>query len=108
MCPAFGNIVCCAIGFALGLGYKRIILLGCDFNSFATQKVEHCYSESKDKPKLRPLSMELFCYSFEAEMHNRLSVYADNHKIEILNGTPNSLIDSYPFLSHDEQKRISK
>ena len=106
--PVFGNIVCCAIAFAMSMGYKRIILLGCDFNSFATQKVQHCYAEAKDAPKLRSLAMELFCYSFEAEMHNRLAEYANNHGISIENGTPTSLIDSYPFLSDTEQSEISK
>ena len=32
--PAFGNVVCAAIAFAIGAGYKKIVLLGCDFNSF--------------------------------------------------------------------------
>lgn len=106
--PAFGNIVCCAIGFAMGLGYKKITLLGCDFNSFATQKVQHCYSEDKNAPKLRSLASELFNYSFEAEMHNRLAKYATEQGIQVLNGTPNSLIDSYPFLTDIEQSEISK
>lgn len=106
--PAFGNVVCCAIGLALGLGYKRIVLLGCDFNSFATQKVQHCYEEAKDAPKLRTLASELFNYSFEAEMHNQLSDYAKKHDVVIVNGTPPSLIDAYPFLSEKEQCEISK
>lgn len=106
--PAFGNSVCCAIGLAIGVGYKKIILLGCDFNSFATQKVEHCYSESKDVPKLRPLSVELFDYSFVAEMHNRLASFASLNGVYIFNGTPNSLIDSYPFLPKGEQSEIGK
>lgn len=95
--PASINVVTGAILWAIYLGYKRIVLLGCDFNSFASLRPVHCYDES-DKREIT-LSYELFCYSFAAKNHMDLAVYAMNNHIQIYNGTPNSLIDAYERIS---------
>ena len=42
--PSFDNVVGVAIGAAMGIGYKKIVLLGCDFNSFASPVSSNCYS----------------------------------------------------------------
>lgn len=93
--PIVNNVVLFSILLALFLEYKEIILLGCDFNSFASLKPSHCY---KDKEKERKWSMafELFIYSFAADLHMRLNEYAVLHNIKIINATKGSLIDAYP------------
>lgn len=95
--PAFGNCICAAIAFAIGVGYKKIILLGCDFNSFAFPHEVHCYDGGKENKAARRISLdfELFCYSFDATVHLRLAEYAKQKGVEILNATRGSLIDAY-------------
>lgn len=95
--PAFGNVICAAIGFAIGVGYKKIILLGCDFNSFAFPHEVHCYDGGIQNQGARRISMdmELFCYSFDATVHMNLSKMARNNGIQIINATRGSLIDAY-------------
>lgn len=93
--PIMGNVICYAIYLAMYMKYKKIILLGCDFNSFTYKKETHCYEE--DQNKSISLSYELFCYSFCADTHKKLYRYAKSHNIEIINATKGSLIDAYPF-----------
>lgn len=95
--PAFGNCVCSAIGFAIGVGYKKIVLLGCDFNSFASQHQVHCYDGGANgkTPRLYALDRELYAYAFDATVHLRLGDYAKEQGIEIINATRGSLIDAY-------------
>lgn len=95
--PAFGNCICAAIGFAIGVGYKKIVLLGCDFNSFAFPHEIHCYDGGVKGISKRRISLdyELFCYSFDATVHMKLAEFAQINKIEILNATRGSLIDAY-------------
>ena len=98
--PAFGNVACTAIACAMALGYKKIILLGCDFNSFASRSNVHCYSENKQE-RLHKMSYELFCYSFNADMHDELQAYALKHDIKIINSSKGSLIDAYPYVINE-------
>lgn len=102
--PAFGNCICAAIAFAIGVGYKKIILLGCDFNSFAFPHEVHCYDGGKDNKGARRISLdyELFCYSFDATVHVQLSKYAKEKGIQIVNATRGSLIDAYDRVEIDE------
>lgn len=98
--PAFGNCICAAIAFAIGVGYKKIILLGCDFNSFAFPHEVHCYDGGKENKGARRVSLdfELFCYSFDATVHLKLAEYAHKMGVEIINSTKGSLIDAYPVV----------
>lgn len=98
--PAFGNVICAAIGFAIGAGYKKIVLLGCDFNSFAFPHEVHCYDGGKESKNARRISLdfELFCYSFDATVHLKLAEYARKKGVEIINSTKGSLIDAYPII----------
>lgn len=95
--PAFGNVACTGIACALALGYKKIVLLGCDFNSFASTTRNHCYTEKSTK-RLYKMSYELYCYSLVAEMHDQLAMYAEEHDVEIVNASKGSLIDAYPTI----------
>ena len=102
--PAFGNCICAAIAFAIGVGYKKIILLGCDFNSFAFPHEVHCYDGGKDNKGARRISLdfELFCYSFDATVHVQLAKYAKTKGVQIVNATRGSLIDAYDRVEIDE------
>lgn len=99
--PSFGNVASTAIAIAIALGYKKIVLLGCDFNSFASTTQSHCYTDKTTERPLR-LSFELFCYSFMANTHDELQQYALAHGIEIVNSTKGSLIDAYPLQIDEE------
>ncbi len=94
--PSFDNVVGVAIGMVMGMGYKKIVLLGCDFNSFASPVSNHCYEE-KDNDRRIKLWYELYRYSLVAHGHEQISTYAKKKGIEIVNSTRGSLIDSYPF-----------
>ena len=94
--PSFSNVVGAAIGTAMGMGYKKIVLLGCDFNSFASPVSNHCYAEADNSRQIK-LWYELYRYAIVAYGHEMLSKYARLHNIEIINSTKGSLIDSYPF-----------
>lgn len=94
--PSFGNVASTAIAVAMALGYKKIVLLGCDFNSFASTTRNHCYAD-KSTDRAYRMSFELFAYSFYAYLHDELQQYALEHGIEIINSTKGSLIDAYPL-----------
>lgn len=106
--PALGNVICVAIGFAIGAGYKKIVLLGCDFNSFAFPHEVHCYDGGKENkaPRRVALDFELFTYSFDATVHLMLAEYAKLHGIDIQNATRGSLIDAYERIDYPELYRI--
>lgn len=92
--PALGNVMVVAIVLALYVGYREIILLGADFNSFASTSRKHCYSED-DNMSILSLSSELFTYSFVADNHYELRKYAEKHGVRIINATKGSLLDAY-------------
>lgn len=92
--PVGFNVMADAIMLAFYLGYKEVILLGADFNSFASQKSVHVYEEEDDERKIE-LWKELFCYSIVSYVHKELQKYAKKHKLKIVNATKGSLIDSY-------------
>lgn len=94
--PAFQNVLGAAILSLMLMGYKRINLLGCDFNSFASTTQAHCYQD-KSKARLYPMYEELFAYSFAAKDHFDLSLLADKLNCKIINRTKGSLIDAYPL-----------
>ena len=93
--PSFGNVASTAIAVAISLGYKKIVLLGCDFNSFASTTRNHCYAD-KSTDRAYRMSFELFAYSFYAYLHDELQKYAVANGVEIINSTKGSLIDAYP------------
>lgn len=98
--PAFRNVIGASIGFAMGLGYKKIVLLGCDFNSFAFRTSEHAYADGG--ARTITMSLELFSYAEVALHHMELQQYAQEHGIEIINSTKGSLIDAYTYNIDEE------
>ncbi len=94
--PAFQNVVEGAILIGIYMGYKEIVLLGCDFNSFSTRKELHFYSDAgKEKPF--SIATELTAYAVVARCHEILQKMAVRKGIKIINSTKGSLIDAYPF-----------
>lgn len=89
------NVVGNAIALALYLGYEEIILLGCDFNLFATVNIEHCYTDDDGGRRIN-LSNMLFRYSFVTYVHYQLAIYAKKVNTRIINATNGSLLDAYP------------
>lgn len=93
------NVVLQCIQIAIYMGYKKIYLLGCDFNQYATLKVEH-FSDVEPNGEIKSIredSMGIDArWSSMAHFHHyALRKYADEHGIEIINLTPGSLIDAY-------------
>jgi hypothetical protein len=89
------NVVLGCIQTAIYMGFKEIYLLGCDFNSFASLKVEHCYDKDNAPDRQMSIGFELKFYSMVSYHHYALSKYAKENKIRIINLTPNSLLDAY-------------
>ena len=94
--PAFQNVTGAAILSSMLMGYKEVVLLGCDFNAFASPVQNHCYKD-KSEQRLWKMSWELYTSSFMAKNHDDLQKYADRNGINVFNSTRGSLIDAYPF-----------
>lgn len=90
--PTMLNVVCYAIYCALYMEYREIILLGCDFNFFATPKMVHSYGV---EDRVAPLRRDLFGASFAIYEHELLQKNAEMQNIKIINATDGSLIDTY-------------
>ena len=78
------------------MGYKKINLLGCDFNSFASAKNVHCYKDESSE-RIHRMSWELYAYSIVAHQYDSLQEYANRNSFSILNSTKGSLIDAFPM-----------
>lgn len=94
--PAFQNVVGSAIMTLSLMGYKKINLLGCDFNSFASAKNVHCYKDESSE-RIHRMSWELYAYSIVAHQYDSLQEYANRNSFSILNSTKGSLIDAFPM-----------
>lgn len=104
--PMSNNVACTAIMLALYMEYREIYLLGCDFNSFASQTAIHAYEETNNG-RLWSMSDELFQYSFAADMHVQLQRYAKRKGVVIYNATRGSLIDAYQRIEIDIYKKVN-
>ena len=98
--PMSNNVICTAVMLALYMGYKEIYLLGCDFNSFASQTALHVYKDD-NKDRIWKMSDELFQYSFAADTHVQLERYGSIRGIKVMNATRGSLIDAYARVELD-------
>lgn len=92
--PIANNVLNTAILLAIYSGYEEIVLLGADFNSFASSKKNHCYIDEIENRELS-LGFELYCYSLVAADHAAIALYAKQQGIKIYNATQDSLIDAY-------------
>lgn len=90
------NVVSTTILTAIYMGFKEIYLLGCDYNSFATIDVEHCYQDYDEKKyNNENLAFYLKFYAITTKIHYLIEKCASKQNIKIINVTPNSLLDAY-------------
>ena len=95
------NVVLAAIQCAIYMGYKKIYLIGCDFNQYASMKPTHFYAKEA-KERTVPMGVDLRWSSMAHFHHYALSNYARENDIEILNATEGSLIDAYERVKFDD------
>lgn len=88
------NVVNYSIQVAMYMGFKRIYLVGCDFNSFASRKPQYFYSSTAQS---KPISLgdELYFYSQVCYHHYALEKLSKKIGVEIVNVTQGSLLDAY-------------
>ena len=89
------NVILGCLQSAIYMGFNEIFLLGCDYNSFASLKVEHCYDNGKSPERVMSIGFELKYYSMVSFHHYAIEKYAREHGVKIVNLTPNSLLDAY-------------
>lgn len=90
------NVLLGCIQTAIYMGFSKIYLLGSDFNSFATPKVQHYYDNGKLQERNMTIGFELKFYSMVAYHHYALQKYAVSKGIKVINLTEESLLDAYP------------
>ena len=97
---AFSNVVQFAIELAMYMGFKEIVLLGCDFNQFTSRTDRHVYDD-RVAAKKRTLSMtyELLTHTIMLIQYEYLKEYADQRGISIINATEGSLLDVFEMRS---------
>jgi hypothetical protein len=95
------NVIISCIQCAIYMGYKKIYLVGCDFNSYATMKPAHFY-QSNQNGRVISMGEELKYYSLAHFHLYALQKYAEKHDIKILNATEGSLIDAFEEIKFDQ------
>jgi len=116
--PAVKNVSIVAIYVSINSGYKNILLYGVD-HTFMTMlvvdennrlffKSNHFYPEQKQLiPKIKSgiwlkVSEELSDLAGAFKSHEMLADFANSRKINVINCTQNSMIDSYKRIPQDE------
>lgn len=92
------NVVSTCILIAIYMGIKEIYLVGCDYNSFASQKEVHFYDESEELGSNIEgrLAYLLKFYHLTTEFHYLIARLAKKRGVNIVNLCPHSLLDAYP------------
>lgn len=97
------NVILGCIQTAMYMGFKEIYLLGSDYNSFASLKVEHVYDDEDTHVKRQmTLGYEMKYYTMCTYHHYALEKHAKKNNISIYNITEGSLLDAYERLDCDE------
>lgn len=107
MSNCYLNVLGYTVALAIYLGYSEVILLGFDFNQFAHYRREvHFYPETEEVLGAKARSSSLFGglwgYALATMQLEYLRDYALAHEVSILNGSPESLLDVFPFVELDE------
>jgi hypothetical protein len=90
------NVVIMAIQTAIYMGFKKIYLIGCENNFFGNYK--HFYDD-QSLSHYKPSSWDGLEYVDLAFKHyDALNAYCINNRIEIINLTPKSYINSFKFM----------
>lgn len=92
------NVVGFSILSALYMGFKEIFLLGCDYNLFCSAAQNHCYDDSIENRELEKgdLGFLLKYYALTTEFHYLIRRSAVKYGVNVVNLTPESLLDAYP------------
>lgn len=90
------NVVLQCIQVAIFMNYKKIYLLGCEFDQYTKLKATYFYGEGR---KYCNMGNDARWSALVHFHHYALYKYATRRGIEIINLTPNSLIDAYPRAS---------
>ena len=88
------NVVTVCIQMAIYMGFSEIYLIGADFNPFASEKPNHCYTDDSNERDIS-LADELKFFSHAANFHYYIAEYAKKRNIMILNASAFSLLDAY-------------
>ena len=90
------NVVSYSILAASYMGFKKIFLLGCDYNSFCTHGRGHAYNDNSELSQSRyNLAFYLRFYWITTEFHYLIEKLARSKGVEVINLTPSSLLDAY-------------
>ena len=91
------NVIPVAIECAMYMGYKKIYLLGCDFNSYAVCKDEHFYEQKADENVFGRAHEvgDLIRCALVHKQHYAIDDAARKAGIEIVNLTEGSLVNAY-------------
>ncbi len=92
------NVIPVAIETAIGMGYKKIYLLGCDFSFYGTKDPgKHFYDENKKKRTVDDYNTvgNLIRCALVQQHHFAIQKYCRKHGVKIVNLTPGSLIMAY-------------
>lgn len=95
-CDAFMNVLPFAIMNAIYMGFKKIVLLGCDFSFFASRKDQHFYNIGVTLNREESLYQDLVGSSIAIMQFESLYGYCQKNDIKLINCTPNSLLDVIP------------
>ena len=91
------NVIPVAIECALYMGYKKIYLLGCDFNSYAVVKDEHFYDGQEGGRAFASEHVvgDLIRCALVHKQHFALQECSKKRGIKIMNLTEGSLVSAY-------------
>jgi hypothetical protein len=90
------NVISYSILTAIYMGFKDIYLLGCDYNAFCTAGKGHAYDDKSELAKTKyNLAFYLKFYWITTEFHYLIAKLAKEKGVNVVNLTPNSLLDAY-------------
>ena len=93
---AFINVLPYAVMCAAYMGFKKIVLLGCDFSFFASRKDAHFYDVDNKSDRKESLYQDLSGCAIAITQYESLYKFCKKNNIELVNCTPNSLLDVIP------------
>lgn len=97
------NVVSYSILTAMYMGFKKIYLLGCDYNAFCSQGRGHAYDDNSELQDTKyNLAFYLKFYWITTEFHYLIAKLARSQGVQIINLTSGSLLDAYPRQSFDD------
>lgn len=116
--PDFPTVVHQAITLAVFMGFKKIILLGCDCTGFIntayaklnkSENSEYAYTISENEKKrmekisnIETMRAELASNVNLFDTYENLYIYCQNHNVELLNASNPTLLECIPKVNYKE------